>query len=1223
MNNRLKFFFFPAFCVFVLFSCGKDNESQVNPPQSPEIVISVPDVTLPDVISGSTTVTFTTTAPWILELSDTKAAPDWFDVSPKSGGGGSVTLTITILKNNEEYDDRSAYIKIKSGELVKSMTVTQKKKDALLLTKDRYDIPPEGGDFSVEVKSNIDYQVSIDEGCNGWISKGAKSKGLSIRSESFNVSSGSMDGSREGLIIFSSGSFKDTVHVYQGQQNGLILTTKSKNIDAAAQSFDVELKSNVEYNVSFINGNWLRRAQTKLMRVDRLSFAADENTGYDNRTLQVVFKDKNSLLADTLTVTQAQKNALILSQKSCSLDEAGGEIDVELKSNVDYEIVMPTDISWIIRIETKSLNTYNHKFKVLSNTEPDSRSVKVIFKDKASELSDTLYIKQNKKGALLFTDHTMKLSPFAVDTFAVIASNLTYELVTNPKDTTWMKISTLPFTKAIKEDKLYLRVKSNLNLNHRHGQVIIKEPGGNKTDTLFVTQQGFSSYDKPLLWLEDDTVVVSSDGAEVVAKLWANIAYNKIITEQWLTSAETTKGLALFNEKFKVVPNPSKIERKATVRFESKNNPALFTVFTILQQANTKSIHPDSLVLVRIYNEAGGVNWKTKWDLTKPINTWKGVTLTKVETGERRVTGLDLSQLGISGKVNINGLTYLKKLNILWNKNISHIKADSLEFLTNLEAGGNQISKIELSCLPALKSLDLSGNNLTSFIVTNKDLPNLTTLSLNYNNLVALSIKDLEQLTNLSLASDWQLKNNPIEDMDISGCKSLTSFSGGISNSIKTFKAVGCTKLIGNATFGLTFSNHNDWSPCYHNLISVDVSGCESIPAIYFSNPKLERVNLDGCTSLEKITITTAHLKTLNISGLVKLKYVGITNMESPDFRITGNNLPLLADIYCGQGNMASLSVAVDYTGRLSCNSNPALATLVVKNSLRVTTLECYSNPMLQELDLTGMKELVTLNVFPHKLKKLNISQCSKLSTIYYTVGAILESFIAVDCKSLVMLDFRDANPALKEVDVTNCTSLSSMFFENVSLEKLNVKNCISLTKLQLVKTTLPTLDVSTLTSLKDLSCIENTLLTSILGIQECNSIERITCWKNSQLTGNVILKDMKNLQQLNLTENAFSSIDISGMPKLFILNVGYNKMSSMSFRDLPIVKRINCSANQAKTITVNSCLALENIESSEPCRVVNCTNCPVLIESITWTPIIGYDANNKPIYDYLPKYYK
>ncbi|MEG0468141.1 MAG: BACON domain-containing carbohydrate-binding protein, partial [Mucinivorans sp.] len=391
MKNFTKFLVCAAIVAYALVSCTKMGiDPEPEPPKEPVI-----EVTVPDVGTGSATASFTTSQKWTIETSDSKARPTWFDANPKSGGPGKATLTIKINEANTSYDDRSAYIRIRSGSQTALITVSQKKKDAILVSKDRFYIAPTGDNFTVTVKSNVSYQVIIPEPSAQWISRPA-SKGLVSKNEVFAVAAGSMDGNREGMVVFTDGTLKDTVRVYQSQLNGIILSTKTKNIDERGQAFDVELRTNVEYNITFADGTWLHPIQSKATRVDRQHFVADENTSYSNRTMKVIFTDKNSKLADTLIVNQAQKDALILSQKTVDVNSQGGAVDVELRSNIEYDILMPTGATWLTKVDSRALTTYHHLFQVAAYTGTNSRSAQVIFKDKKSQLADTLTVLQGK-----------------------------------------------------------------------------------------------------------------------------------------------------------------------------------------------------------------------------------------------------------------------------------------------------------------------------------------------------------------------------------------------------------------------------------------------------------------------------------------------------------------------------------------------------------------------------------------------------------------------------------------------------------------------------------------------------------------------------------------------------------------------------------------------------------------------------------------------------------
>ena len=93
----------------------------------------------------------------------------------------------------------------------------------------------------------------------------------------------------------------------------------------------------------------------------------------------------------------------------------------------------------------------------------------------------------------------------------------------------------------------------------------------------------------------------------------------------------------------------------------------------------------DSLALVAIYNASDGANWtKNNWDLTKPLDEWKAVTLT-----DGRVTALKLTTSGVIAKEwtlpdEIGNLAELTDLRISSNKLAGELP-ESLYGLEKLE----------------------------------------------------------------------------------------------------------------------------------------------------------------------------------------------------------------------------------------------------------------------------------------------------------------------------------------------------------------------------------------------------------------------------------------------------------------------------------------------------------------------------------------------------------
>lgn len=211
---KFKLFTRMLLVTLLVTSCGKDAESDRPTPNSPsgnvEITLTVPELVLPD-SNPVGTLSFSASADWSVSLSETKAVPDWLTVEPMSGKAGQATLTITA-QPNENYEDRSAFITIRSGSASKSLPVYQKKKNALILSKDKYELSDEATDIDVEVKSNIDFEVKI---LNDWITQ-VQTNGLTTHQLKFTITE-NPNSERTGHIVFKdrNSNLSDTISIIQ------------------------------------------------------------------------------------------------------------------------------------------------------------------------------------------------------------------------------------------------------------------------------------------------------------------------------------------------------------------------------------------------------------------------------------------------------------------------------------------------------------------------------------------------------------------------------------------------------------------------------------------------------------------------------------------------------------------------------------------------------------------------------------------------------------------------------------------------------------------------------------------------------------------------------------------------------------------------------------------------------------------------------------------------
>ena len=389
-------------CFWASCSDG-GSEDPVNPTPKPEEVVT-PEITISsDILTngltfnttqGEKSVSFSTNVDWTLSIASTTGGSSWCKASATSGSKGSANVKFTVDEHTD-YDDRSVSVTIKVGTASKTFTITQKCADALLITTNKYDVAQDGATIEMEVKANIDYQVVISETAKSWISEvQSKSRALTTRKHSFTIAASEETEKREGEITFKSSDKVETVKVYQAGGPIVLLTKNEYTVSDQGGTISVDLKSNVEFSVKMPEVDWITEENaSRAMSSHTLKYIISPNEGYDNRSAEIIFYDKNSNATDTLKVIQAQKDAIIISQKTYDVKAEGETIEVKLSTNVEFDVTMPEE-DWISQVSSRALTEHTLYFKIDENTGEDDRSVEIIFKDKASDLSDTIKINQ-------------------------------------------------------------------------------------------------------------------------------------------------------------------------------------------------------------------------------------------------------------------------------------------------------------------------------------------------------------------------------------------------------------------------------------------------------------------------------------------------------------------------------------------------------------------------------------------------------------------------------------------------------------------------------------------------------------------------------------------------------------------------------------------------------------------------------------------------------------
>ena len=350
--------------------------------------------------SGSKTIQFSTNKDWEIKLSESGMNVDWCTITPSTGTAGDNTVTIKVDENTT-YDERNVIATLTAGDKSEKLRITQKQNDAILISSTVFEIPMEGSDITIEVKSNISYEVEIPEQYQSWIQSGTKTRGLSSRELQFKILENLDYDKREGEILISNGQITEVVKIYQTGGGILILSKNSYEVPSDGGYITVDLSSNFEFAYELPDLDWIKiNDGTRGMSSHTIYFETLPNETYDSRTAIIHFYDPEGTVNENVTINQAQKDAIIISQKDFQVDSNENFISVDLNTNIEFEVIIPESSSlWISEVSnplSRSLNPYNLQFKIEENKTYDERTGEIIISGNNNEISDTIIIHQEK-----------------------------------------------------------------------------------------------------------------------------------------------------------------------------------------------------------------------------------------------------------------------------------------------------------------------------------------------------------------------------------------------------------------------------------------------------------------------------------------------------------------------------------------------------------------------------------------------------------------------------------------------------------------------------------------------------------------------------------------------------------------------------------------------------------------------------------------------------------
>ena len=530
---------------------------------------------------------------------------DWLSLATddaKSRGLEESSFTLKV-DANKSYNNRSAIVKVVNTDenLSGSVSVSQSFDTVFKVDSTDFEIPMDGGTFTVNVESNVSYEVKLPEDCD-WITPSIKKKDPDFKTEAteivFTVKENTGYDARDAIITLVNEHADIAIPLTVHQPFTAVFKADKKTFEVPMEggTVTVNMESNVSYDVSIPDDcDWVTlpsSSRTRGVKPSVVTLEVKENKSYHDRKVVVTIANKDAGVSVPITIDQPFNTVFTADKTAFDVDMAGGTITVNLQTNISYDVKIPEDCDWItlpVTSKTRTAGAQAGKAKKSRGATTEAIVLRVKENPGYKDRDAVVTIGNKDAGAeIKISVHQPFTTIFKADKTAFdvdmaggtisinMESNISYD-VTIPAGCDWI---TMP-TAARKQSKtrgtvtsaIVLRVKENTSYQDREAVITISNKEAGVSIAVYI-HQPFATQFK----VDKNEFEVPIEGGTVTVNVESNVGYDVSIpsTCDWITqstaarSRSKTRGTTTTAVVLSVKENTSYQDREAVVTIANK-----------------------------------------------------------------------------------------------------------------------------------------------------------------------------------------------------------------------------------------------------------------------------------------------------------------------------------------------------------------------------------------------------------------------------------------------------------------------------------------------------------------------------------------------------------------------------------------------------------------------------------------------------------------------------
>lgn len=519
--------------------------------------------------------------------------------------------------------------------------------------------------------------------------------------------------------------------------------------------------------------------------------------------------------------------------------------------------------------------------------------------------------------------------------------------------------------------------------------------------------------------------------------------------------------------------------------------------------------------------------------------------------------------------INVSNCENLEVLNCMGN-GLSVLDLSKNSKLYYLDCGHNQLSELDVTNNPALYYIDCQDNKLSSLDITKNE------------GLIWLYAQNNRELGNIDFSNNKELREILVFDamkmtsIDVSNCPYLLRLSVDMTalSSIDVSKNpelrilnVGYTNistldLSKNTKLSELYISHKDTDP--YKFKSIDVSNNPELMHFFAMGNELTNIDLSKNKKLQSIYLSNNYISRLDISHCTDLKELVIW-----DNCFTYNTLPLPNDgggvgyyVYSPQKEISivrdrSVSEPLDLSKEIYSPEREVVLDVYMKDS---EALYGGETMLVEGTDYTYDKGVVTF------LK-------TQADSVYCSARCSEYPSLILNTKRFLLRNPEDMGKATLAAELTTGMSVGENFVMNLSSfgkdEKIEVDFGDGETKEFLLSDAVAE--------------VSGTLKGNNVKVYTAPEVQLKDLQINGMKLNSVSIKPSKAIQNLNLSNNDLSEIDLSGNMRLNSIVLDGNKLTELNVKNSTEMALLSCGNNLISKIIFGS--------SASSLKTLNCSN--------------------------------